>query len=202
MTPDRWQEIERLYHAARARPEDQRAAFLAEACAADSALRAEVESLLTSTPAAAGFLSTPAADADMSNSQPSFVGRQIGPYAIQAQIGAGGMGEVYRAHDSKLGRLVAIKILPSLFTTDPERCARFDREARVLASLNHPNIAAIYGVEEAFGLRALVMELVSGEDLSQRIVRGPIALTDALPIARQIAVALGAAHEQHIIHRD
>jgi len=94
MTPDRWRAIERLYHAARAHPEDQRAVFLAEACAADDALRAEVESLLASAPAAAGFLSTPAVDGDMLNGEPSFIGRQIGPYAIQALIGAGGMGEV------------------------------------------------------------------------------------------------------------
>ena len=112
------------------------------------------------------------------------------------------MGEVYRAHDPRLGRDVAIKVLPSHFTSDPERLARFEREARLLASLNHPHIGAIYGVEESDGGRALVMELVEGEDLAQRIARGPIPLADALPIARQIAEALEAAHEQGIIHRD
>ena len=202
MTPDRWRAIERLYHAARARPEEQRAAFLAEACAADVALRTEVESLLASAPAAAGFMSLPAVDAGMLNSEPSLIGRRIGSYAIQARIGAGGMGEVYRAHDSNLGRDVAIKILPSLFSTDPERCARFDREARVLASLNHPNIGAIYGIEDAAGSRALVMEFVGGEDLAQRIARGPLPVAEALPVASQIAGALDAAHEQGIIHRD
>ena len=112
------------------------------------------------------------------------------------------MGEVYRAHDPRLGRSVAIKVLPSHLTLDPERLARFEREARVLASLNHPSIAALYGLEEFDGGRALVMELVEGEDLSQRIARGPIALADALPIAKRIAEALEAAHEQGIIHRD
>ena len=112
------------------------------------------------------------------------------------------MGEVYRAHDPRLGRDVAIKVLPSHLTSDPERLARFEREARLLASLNHPHIGAIYGVEEFDGGRALVMELVEGEDLAQRIARGPIPLADALPIAKQIAEALEAAHEQGIIHRD
>ena len=202
MTPDRWRTIERLYHEACARPEEQRAAFLAEACAADDALRIEVGSLLASAPAAAGFMNLPAAEVSMLNNEPPFIGRRIGPYAIQARIGAGGMGEVYRAHDSNLGRDVAIKILPSFFSTDPERCARFDREARLLASLNHPNIGAIYGTEDAAGSRALVMEFVGGEDLAERIARGPIPMTEALPMASQIAAALDAAHEQGIIHRD
>src|SRR5262245_13180718 len=108
------------------------------------------------------------------------------------------MGEVYRARDSKLHRDVAIKVLPDLFARDPERLARFEREAQVLASLNHPNIAHVYGIESG----ALVMELVEGEDLSAAIARGPMPLRDALPIARQVADALEAAHEQGIIHRD
>ena len=112
------------------------------------------------------------------------------------------MGEVYRARDTKLHRDVAIKVLPDLFVRDAERLARFTREAQTLASLNHPNIAQIYGLEESNGVRALVMELVEGEDLSQRIVRGPIRIDEALPIARQIAEALESAHEHGIIHRD
>src|SRR5476649_1021149 len=112
------------------------------------------------------------------------------------------MGEVYRAADTKLKRHVAIKILPPSLAADQDRLARFQREAEVLASLNHPNIAHIHGLEEANGVRALVMELVEGEDLAQRIARGPIPLDEALPIARQIADALEAAHEQGIIHRD
>ena len=112
------------------------------------------------------------------------------------------MGEVYRATDTKLKRQVAIKILPSSLAADPDRLARLQREAEVLASLNHPHIAAIYGLEDADGVKALVMELVEGDDLSQRIARGAIPLDEALPIAKQIAEALEAAHEQGIIHRD
>jgi serine/threonine-protein kinase len=119
-----------------------------------------------------------------------------------AKLGEGGMGEVYRARDTKLNRDVAIKVLPESFALDADRVARFTREAQVLASLNHPNIAAIYGIEEQGSTRALVMELVEGEDLSQHIARGAIPLAETLPIARQIAEALEAAHEQGIIHRD
>src|ERR1700730_12917969 len=112
------------------------------------------------------------------------------------------MGEVFRARDTKLNRDVALKILPDAFASDPDRLARFTREAHTLASLNHPNIAHIHGLEESNGLRALVMELVEGEDLSQRIARGAIPLADALPIAKQIAEALETAHAQGIVHRD
>ena len=129
-------------------------------------------------------------------------GTRIGPYEILSALGAGGMGEVYRARDTKLNRDVAIKVLPDAFANDPERMARFMREAQTLASLNHPNIAHDHGLEESGGVRALVMELVEGEDLSQRIARGAVPIDEALPIARQIAEALEAAHEQAIIHRD
>jgi len=129
-------------------------------------------------------------------------GARLGPYEIVSALGAGGMGEVYRATDTKLKRQVAVKILPQALAADPDRLARFQREAEVLAALNHPHIAAIYGLEDADGVKALVMELVDGDDLSRRIARGPISLDEALPIARQIAEALEAAHEQGIIHRD
>src|SRR5213596_403681 len=129
-------------------------------------------------------------------------GFRLGPYEILSALGAGGMGEVYRAHDTKLNRDVALKVLPDSFASDPDRLARFTREAQTLASLNHPNIAHIHGLEESGGVRALVMELVEGEDLSQRIARGAIPLDEVLPIAKQIAEALEAAHEQGIIHRD
>jgi len=129
-------------------------------------------------------------------------GTRLGPYEIQAPLGAGGMGEVYRAWDTKLGRDVAIKILPEVFTSDPERLARFEREARMLAALNHPHIGAIYGVEDAESVHALVLELVEGDTLAERLRRGPLPLTDALAIARQIADALESAHERGIIHRD
>jgi len=129
-------------------------------------------------------------------------GTRLGPYEITGAIGAGGMGEVYRARDTPLGRDVALKILPDLFASDPERLARFEREAKTLATLNHAHIAQIHGLEESSGVRALVMELVDGEDLAQRIVRGAIPIDEALAIAQQIAAALEAAHEQGIIHRD
>jgi eukaryotic-like serine/threonine-protein kinase len=129
-------------------------------------------------------------------------GTRLGPYEIACAIGAGGMGEVYRATDSRLKRSVAIKVLPTLVAGDADRLARFQREAEVLAALNHPNIAAIYGLERAADLTALVMEFVEGEDLSEIIARGAIPLADALPMAKQIADALEAAHERGIIHRD
>jgi protein kinase-like protein/WD40 repeat protein len=129
-------------------------------------------------------------------------GVRLGPYEVTAPIGVGGMGEVYRATDTNLGRQVAIKVLPDAFASDPERLARFEREAKTLASLNHPNIAQIYGFEKADGIRALVMELVEGPTLAERIAQGPIPINEALPIAKQIAEALEAAHEQGIIHRD
>ncbi len=129
-------------------------------------------------------------------------GTTLGPYKVTAKIGEGGMGEVYRARDMKLDRDVALKVLPEAFTQDPDRLARFEREAKVLASLNHPNIAAIYGLEEAEGIRALVLELVEGPTLADRIKQGQIALDEALPIAKQIAEALEAAHEAGVIHRD
>jgi eukaryotic-like serine/threonine-protein kinase len=129
-------------------------------------------------------------------------GTRLGVYVVTAQIGEGGMGQVYRATDTKLKRQVAIKILPPSLAADYDRLVRFQREAEVLAALNHPNIAAIYGLEEADGVKALVMELVEGEDLSQRIARGAIPLEEALHIAKQVATALEAAHEQAIVHRD
>ena len=129
-------------------------------------------------------------------------GDRLGPYEVVSGLGAGGMGEVYRARDTKLGREVAIKILPRLFTSDPERLARFEREARMLAALNHPHIGAIYGLEDADGVRALVLELVEGDTLADRIRGGPSPMPEALTIARQIADALETAHEKGIIHRD
>jgi serine/threonine protein kinase len=139
-------------------------------------------------------------------------GSRLGAYEIVTLLGVGGMGEVYRARDTKLGRDVAIKVLPAGFATDPERLARFEREARLVASVNHPNIGAIYGVEDRDGLTALVLELVEGETLADRIARESrspkpesrpaLAVEEALHIARQIADALDAAHERGIVHRD
>ena len=123
-------------------------------------------------------------------------------YEVLAPLGAGGMGEVYRARDAKLNRDVALKVLPASVTHDVARVARFRREAQVLASLNHPHIGGIYGLEDADGITALVLELVEGPTLADRIARGPVPLEEALPIATQIAEALEAAHEQGIVHRD
>src|ERR1700724_304828 len=130
-------------------------------------------------------------------------GTRLGSYEVAAQIGAGGMGEVYQAHDTKLGRDVAIKVLPEAFAHEPERLARFQREAKMLAQLNHTNIATIYGLEHSNDTHYLVMELVPGDTLQQRVKRdGPVPVEEALAIAKQIAEALEAAHEKGIIHRD
>jgi len=129
-------------------------------------------------------------------------GARVGPYDIAEPIGVGGMGEVYRATDTNLKRSVAIKVLPLSVAFDVERLSRFQREAEVVAALNHPNIAAIYGLEKAAGMTALVMDLVEGPTLADRIAQGPMPIDDALRIAKQIATAIAAAHEQNIVHRD
>src|SRR6202162_2998237 len=130
-------------------------------------------------------------------------GTRLGSYEVVAQIGAGGMGEVYQAHDTKLGRDVAVKVLPEAFAHDAERLSRFQREAKMLAALNHPNIATIFGLEQSGGTSYLVMELVSGDTLADRVRRdGAVPIEEALSIAKQIAEALEAAHEKGIIHRD
>src|SRR6266571_2920614 len=130
------------------------------------------------------------------------IGTQLGSYEITSLIGKGGMGEVYRARDTKLKREVAIKILPDQFSRDPDRVSRFQREAEVLASLNHPNIAAIHSLEEAGGTRFLVLELVEGETLADKLKRGPFSIDEALAIAKNTCEALEAAHEKNVVHRD
>src|SRR5574337_901148 len=231
---ERWQQIEQLYHAALEREKNARAAFVAKACAGDEVLRREVEFLLAQDDQAGNFLESPAIEVmaqflakDENLTDPAKPAVEIGAmvvhYRLTEKIGEGGMGEVYRARDTKLQRDVALKILPQAMAHDAERMARFEREAQVLASLNHPNIAAIYGLEESNGIRALVMELVEGETLAERISvapgfspararlkagattaerRSPLTIDDTLPIARQIAEALEYAHERGIIHRD
>src|SRR5262249_37794971 len=130
------------------------------------------------------------------------IGTKLAHYEITSHLGSGGMGDVYQALDSKLGRSVAIKFLPEAFSHDSERVARFEREARVLASLNHSHMAAVYGLEESGERKFLVMELVEGETLAERITRGPISIDESLQIAKQICEALEAAHEKGIVHRD
>jgi len=207
MGPDRRNRISNLHHAALARAPGERGAFLKEACEGDEVLRQEVESLLEYESASVRFLESPAAEVvavalGSAPAKPLMVGCQLGPYTIVAPLGTGGMSEVYRARDSKLGRDVAIKILPSHFTADAERRSRFAREARLLATLNHPHIGAIYGLEETDGVTALVLELVEGPTLAERLERGRLPVSEALAIARQVAEALDAAHEKGIVHRD
>jgi serine/threonine protein kinase/Tol biopolymer transport system component len=207
MTPERWQKIEQLYHSTLEREENQRAAFLCEVCAGDAALQREVESLLAQENRVEQFLERPAMDVAArmlakNQSQSSLVGRQLGSYKIVSLLGAGGMGEVYQAHDTKLGREVAIKILPAAFVGDPERLARFQREARMLAALNHPNIATIHGLEHSDDTHYLLMELVPGQTLDERLRVGVLKIEEALKVAAQIAEALETAHEKGVIHRD
>ena len=180
MDPDARSRVSDLYHRALAQPDAARAAFLVEVCAGDEALRQEVESLLRYEARSSGFLERPAAVGIVPTVDMTMLNRQIGTYTIVAPLGVGGMGEVYRARDSKLGRDVAIKILPSQFTSDPERRSRFAREARLLATLNHPNIGAIYGLEESDGVAALVLELVEGPTLADRLKKGPLPIAEAL----------------------
>jgi Tol biopolymer transport system component len=203
---DRRRRVEDVCHAALDRDAGERAAFVTVACEGDEALRREVEALLAYAQKAERFLATPvsvvAAQILADEERPTLVGRQIGSHTILSLLGVGGMGEVYRARDSKLGRDVAIKVLPDPFLAIPGRLARFELEARVLATLNHPHIGAIYGLEEADGVRGLVLELVEGETLAERLARGVPPAREALEFARQTADALDAAHAKGIIHRD
>ncbi len=204
MIRDRWRHIADLFESAQQKAPEEREAFLRARAAGDSNLRREVESLLAAD-AQPLFVDDPlpsTLDGLFPDNAPVQLGDRIGPFRIGELLGAGGMGEVYRARDTTLNRDVALKILPPLFATDPERLARFKREAQVLAAVNDPHIAAIYGLEEADGIRALVMELVDGPTLADRIARGALPLDEALAIARQIADALETAHAQGIVHRD
>jgi TolB-like protein len=203
MTPEHWQRVSELYHAVLEAGPFRRSGLLESA---DPEVRREVEGLLSATgsessPLERGVLSH--AEALLSDETGPGEGASLGPYQIQSLLGRGGMGVVYRAHDPKLGRDVAIKTLPKEFGDDPERLARFHREARVLASLNHPNIAAIYGLEESGGMNFLILELVEGETLAERLKRtGPMPCNEALGAMGQVAGALEAAHLKGVAHRD
>jgi eukaryotic-like serine/threonine-protein kinase len=206
MTPERWQRVSRIYHDALARASGERASFLREACRDDEALRQEVESLLAEPASTEDLLAAPALalapELVDDPAEPTLTGQRLGAYDVLDLLGVGGMGQVYRARDTKLGRDVAVKVLPRLFSADHERVVRFDREARLLASVNHPHIAAIYGFEQTSGVHALVLELVEGPTLAERLQHGPLPVKEALRIARQIAEALEAAHERRVVHRD
>jgi serine/threonine-protein kinase len=176
MTPERWKDVSRVYEAARARPLPERPAFLVEACGSDSELRREVLSLLdhpTSPPELEGLTAAVVKHAMGTTAGAPLSGRRLGDYLVGERLDSGGMGDVYRALDVRLGRDVAIKLVQPALANDPDRLARFDREARLLAALDHPNIGAIFGVEEFDGTRALVLALVEGETLAQQVARRP-----------------------------
>jgi serine/threonine protein kinase len=199
----RWAQAKELFHAALAWAPDERAARLQEACGEDAALRDEVTSLLEAHAEAGSFAEGAAIDAAAGSPGGALVeGVELGPYRVLGPLDAGGMGEVYRALDTRLQREVAIKVLPASVAADPERVARLAREARLLAALNHPHIATIHGLEITGSLHAIVMELIEGPTLADRLTGGPLAVDAALDVARQIAGALEAAHEKGIIHRD
>jgi Tol biopolymer transport system component len=205
MRADHWEQVSRIYHEARAVPAGVREAFVRDACAGDAELEGEVRSLLAQ-PSGDSFMNVLLMRAGATRLD---VGGKLGRFELRGLLGAGGMGEVYRALDPGLGRDVALKIVPTACARDPDRLRRLQREARVLATLNHPNIATIYGVEEIAvddgdtgSVRALVLELVEGETLADRLGAGPIPVAETCEIARQIAEALEAAHEKGIVHRD
>jgi serine/threonine protein kinase/Tol biopolymer transport system component len=200
MSSDRWQHAEKLYHEALKQEPGKRSLFLVQACNGDEDLLREVESMLT-------FLETsvqPETVGQPAGVRPASLaaGTRLGVYRIDSTLGAGGMGVVYRANDTKLGRDVAIKVLPERFASDSQGLMRFEREARMLAALNHPNIASIYGLEEAEALHYLVMEMVPGRTLAQKLAAGEVTLQEGLRYCAQIAEALEYAHEKSIIHRD
>ena len=186
MTPERWKEIERLYHAALEREPSQRSVFLKEACAGDEGLRQEVESLLDYQGQAESFIEKPAvevtAEAVAIDRAQSLVGRQLGSYKIVSLLGVGGMGEVYRARDSRLDRTIALKILPAEVASDQERMRRFVREAKAASALNHPNVATIYDFGECEGMSFIAMEYVEGETLAARIGGRPMDTAKILDI--------------------
>ena len=204
MKPDRWRQIDKLLYVALEKEPGQREAFLQEACGEDQELRQELDSLVKSYERAESFIEAPALEvaAKAIVRHRDLVGEQIGTYQITSRLGEGGMGEVYRATDTKLEREVAIKVLPDMFARDPHRFARFEREAKLLAALNHPNIAAIYDLQEHDGWHYLVLELVEGKTLAEHLEAGLLPIEESLELCRQVAEALEAAHGKGIVHRD
>jgi serine/threonine protein kinase/Tol biopolymer transport system component len=217
MTPERWREIERLYYAALDRDAVERTAFLNEACGSDEALRREVESLFVYQTKAKDFIEAPATTVHLgllsrvlapvraqheSSASGRFVGRSLGVYEVKALIGSGGMGEVYRAIDTRINRTVAIKVLPEHVSSDPERRQRFKREATIISTLNHPHICALYDIGSQDGVDYLVMEHIDGETLQYRLEQGELPLTRALEYSIQICDALDRAHRRGVTHRD
>jgi hypothetical protein len=203
---DGWRRVEEIYWRVADADPASRTAVLDEACAGDGAVRRAVERLLARESQTGAFLETNAlavaADLLSGPVDAEVIGQRFGPYEVRGWIGSGGMGDVFRAHDEQLGRDVALKLLPAALAGDADRLARFTREAQILASLNHPNIAAIYGFEQRDGVRALVLELADGPTLADLVSRGPLGLDDTVFLSLQIAAALEAAHERGIVHRD
>jgi eukaryotic-like serine/threonine-protein kinase len=206
MTPESWEQIEHLYHAALELEQDERSAFLDKACGGDQALRQEVESLIAFDDSANDFIQEPPGDlvaAMLIEEQAhSMAGRAVGRYQIISLLGAGGMGEVYLSQDAQLGRKVALKLLPQRFTRDREQVQRFKQEARSASALNHPNIITIFEIGEVDGLHFISTEFIDGQTLYERVAAAPINLQEALDIAIQVVGALTAAHEAGIAHRD
>jgi len=205
MTLDRWEQISRVYYAALNVAEKERSVFIEEACDNDAELRSEVESLLAMHQQTGELLSQPAGEevTQVVLEEPrSLIGRQLGSYQILGMLGAGGMGEVYQARDPRLNRIVAIKVLPKHFSERADLRQRFEREARAIASLNHPNICAVYDIGREGRIDFLVMEHLEGETLSQRLKKGPLPTEQLLRTAIEIATALDQAHGKGVVHRD
>jgi serine/threonine protein kinase len=203
MNAERWQQVDRLYHSALEREPDERAAFLAEACSGDEELRRELDELLAQDSSSDNILQRPAVDllADSTNTQLT-AGTLLGPYRVEAPLGAGGMGEVYRAKDTRLDRTVAIKVLPLHLAENPQLRQRLEREARVVSSLNHPHICVLHDIGHQDGIDFLVMEYLEGETLAARLAKGLLPTQQALKCAVQIASALAQAHRRGVYHRD
>jgi len=206
MTTERWKQIDELFQTAVELKPDERAAFLDRVCPDDEVLRREVESLLASDEQGLSLVDAPAFEVAagllLSGDPELAAGRRLGHYKILAQLGAGGMGEVYLAQDARLGRKIALKLLPSEFTRDEERLRRFRQEARAVSALNHPNILTIHEIGEAEGRHYIATEFIDGETLRQRLSCSPMSLGEALDVAVQVASALAAAHRAGIVHRD
>lgn len=203
---ERWKQIDDILQAAMELDLAERAAFLDQACASDPPLRSEVEALIDSYDKAGSFIEAPvfegAADLVASAQAGSLIGKQLGPYKITAVLGSGGMGEVYLAQDGRLGRNVALKLLPDYFTADDQRLRRFQQEARAVSALNHPNIITIFEIGQTDSIRFLATEYIDGETIRQRLSNASLSVREALDIAIQVANALDAAHQTGIIHRD
>jgi len=206
MTPERWQKVKQIFHTALDKPAAERTAFIAQACNGDDQLREEVESLLASSEKDGSFIDSPAyeAAATLITSQPAELkkGSTVGAYDIVSFISRGGMGEVYLAHDRRLGRKVALKVLPSSFTKNQDRLRRFEQEARSASALNHPNIITIYEILKSESTHVIATEFVEGETLRHRLSNSKLEPSEALNIGMQVADALSAAHKAGIVHRD